>query len=50
MESVLTQTYKNYELIVVDDGSADESPTVIEKFQKQHPEITFLKLEKNEGI
>ena len=50
MESVLSQTYKNYELIVVDDGSADESPTVIEKFQKQHPEITFLKLEKNEGI
>ena len=50
MESVLSQTYKNYELIVVDDGSADDSPSVIEKFQKLHPEITFIKLEKNEGI
>ena len=25
-------------------------PTVIENFQKQHPEITFIRLEKNEGI
>ena len=50
MESVLSQTYKNYELIVVDDGSTDESLTVIEKFQKLHPEITFIRLEKNEGL
>ncbi len=50
MESVLSQTYKNYELIVVDDKSTDESPAIIEKFQKQHPEITFIRLEKNEGI
>ncbi len=50
MQSVLSQTYKNYELIVVDDKSTDESPAIIEKFQKQHPEITFIRLEKNEGI
>ena len=50
MQSVLSQTYKNYELIVVDDGSTDESAAIIEKFQKQHPEITFIRLEKNEGI
>jgi len=50
MESVLRQTYKNYELIVVDDKSTDGSPAIIEKFQKQHPEITFIRLEKNEGI
>jgi GT2 family glycosyltransferase len=50
MQSVLSQTYKNYELIVVDDKSTDESPTIIETFRKQHPEITFIRLEKNEGI
>ena len=50
MQSVLSQTYKNYELIVVDDKSTDESPSIIEKVQKQHPEITFIRLEKNEGI
>ena len=35
---------------MVDDKSTDESPTVVEKFQKLHPEITFIRLEKNEGI
>jgi len=50
MQSVLSQTYKNYELIVVDDKSTDESPAIIEKFQMQHPEITFIRLEKNGGI
>ena len=50
LQSVLNQIYKNYELIVVDDGSSDKSTDVIERFLKQHPEITFIRLEKNEGI
>lgn len=31
MISVLNQTYKNYELLVYDDGSTDNTPKVIEK-------------------
>ena len=50
LQSVLSQTYRNYELIVVDDKSTDESPAIIEKFQKKHPQITFIRREKNEGI
>ncbi|HYI77517.1 MAG TPA: glycosyltransferase [Chryseolinea sp.] len=50
LQSVLGQSYKNYELIVIDDGSSDRSAAVIENFQRQHPQFTFIKLERNEGI
>jgi len=46
----MDQDYPNFELIVVDDGSLDDSVTVIDSFKSKYPQIAVVKLEKNVGI
>ena len=43
IESVLAQDYQNYELILVDDGSPDNSIDICVKFAKQYPNIIFIR-------
>jgi len=50
INSILSQTYKDLELIVVDDGSTDSTPTLMEYFTKKDKRVRYLKLPKNMGI
>ena len=43
IESVLAQNYQNYELILVDDGSPDNSIDICTKYAKQHHNIVFIR-------
>ena len=51
MEMVQAQTYTDWELILVDDGSKDESCKRIEDYLKEKPDerIRLIKKGKNEG-
>jgi glycosyltransferase involved in cell wall biosynthesis len=42
MESLLNQTYDNLEIILVDDGSVDESPQLCDKFAQEHSNVIVI--------
>lgn len=50
--SVLDQDYKNFELLIIDDGSTDTSETIIKKIisETNDDRIKFIKNEKNIGL
>lgn len=49
IESVQNQTYKNWEMILVDDASTDQTVSVIEEFVQNDSRIKLFKLDKNSG-
>ena len=49
IESVLKQTYSNFHILLIDNGSADESLVKLKKYEK-HPNITFVKNPVNLGF
>lgn len=51
LESIAAQTYKDYEIIIVDDASDDNSVEIAERFirNNQDKRITLLRNEKNLG-
>lgn len=46
--SILSQTYNNFELIIIDDASSDNSWQIIKEFKQVYPQkITAIRLKKN---
>ena len=49
INSVLNQTYENWEMLIVDDCSSDNSVEIIEKFASEDSRIKLFKLTQNSG-
>ena len=49
IESILCQTYKNLEIILIDDGSTDSSGEICDKYAQKDPRIKVIH-KKNAGV
>ena len=50
VNSVLKQNYENFEIILVDDGSTDDSGRICDAFQSKNPKKIFCYHKKNGGL
>lgn len=49
IDSILKQTYKDFELLVIDDCSSDKTVDVIKKYEEKDSRVKLLVNEKNSG-
>lgn len=50
LDSILSSSYKNIEIILVDDGSTDGSDKICEKYQEIHNNVKMVRSSSNNGL
>ncbi len=50
LESVFAQSYAEFQICVVDDGSTDETPYLLQHYAQRDARLTWARWEQNQGI
>ena len=50
IDSVLNQTFQDYELVIIDDGSTDGTKQVLEEYQSKSNKIRVVTHKTNQGV
>ncbi len=50
IESILNQTFNDFECIIINDGSTDNTADIVKKYAKQDKRIKFINNKKNQGL
>jgi glycosyltransferase involved in cell wall biosynthesis len=50
IDSILNQTFRGFELILIDDGSTDSTPRILAEYKDKDARVVVLRNERNLGI
>ena len=50
LDSIFAQTYPNFEVVCIDDASADKSADILEQYARKHPRMKLLKLPAHQSV
>ncbi|MBR5904527.1 MAG: glycosyltransferase [Alphaproteobacteria bacterium] len=50
IESILNQTFKDFEFIIINDGSTDNTAKIVKEYAKKDKRIKFIDNKKNQGL
>jgi GT2 family glycosyltransferase len=50
LDSLVDQTFEDFEVVVVDDASEDRTPEILSRYEKNHAFINSFRNEKNKGV
>lgn len=50
LDTLLNQSYPHFEFVIVDDGSTDKTPAILEGYAARDPRLIIIRNERNMGV